>query len=341
MNKSQYLLLTDTHLSDNNIDLVTDIFKQAIKVCKEKNIDTIFHLGDWFTSRKAQSLAVLKATDNIISMFRSAVISCHIIAGNHDKVEADTEESYLDIFDGDYFHVYKQEYILTLTPDLHITLLPYFKESGSYIKRLPKPNQKLLKGKHILLTHIGVNGVKNNDGSEVENDLLPGKFKEYDLVLSGHYHNYSKVGDNIYYIGSAYQANFGEDDEKGFVILNEDGELEYIRSKFPKYIKLKVNIDDQKAIKQIKKEHANSKDNIRIVFTGDETQLASINKEQFNAIGIDVKFDKEVIRQDLSAVLNTNINFNRSNIKDAFEQFCELNDYKDKKIGIEYLKKIE
>lgn len=334
----QFLLLTDTHLSDNNIPLVTDIFTQAINICNERGIKDIYHLGDWFTSRKSQSLAVLKATERIIGGFRTAGITCRIIKGNHDSVESDTEDSYLDIFDSIHFTVYRNG---TFIPEdkINIFLLPYFKESGSYGARLAKLIPE--KGKvNILLTHAGLNGVKNNDGSAVVNDLYPDKFKGF-TVISGHYHNFSKIGEDIFYMGSAYQGSYGEDDNKGFVILSEDGSLEWIKSRFPKYIKHTIDISNTQEIKRIQKEYAHSTDNVRIVFTGDETQLASLNKEKFNALGIDVKFDKEIIRQDLSAVLDSNINFDRSNIKQAFEQFCSLNEFTDTETGLNYLQKLE
>jgi DNA repair exonuclease SbcCD nuclease subunit len=64
---------------------------------------------------------------------------------------------------------------------------------------------------NIMVTHIGFDGVVNNDGSEVESVLKPNKFSRFTRVLVGHYHNASKLGENVYYTGSVYQNNFGED----------------------------------------------------------------------------------------------------------------------------------
>lgn len=335
MRKPVALILTDTHLHKDNIDLVTDIFSQAKTLCEKLDIEYMIHAGDFFTSRTAQPLDVLLAGKQIIESINSDSLKLLIIPGNHDKTDQNSENSYLDVY-SNICHVIRRSTTWHLS-NLTVYFIPYFKENESYIPQFETINPSK---KGILITHIAVTGVKNNDGSEVGNIIAPSLFNKFDKVFVGHYHNQSQVGNNIYYIGSAYQANFGEDDQKGFTILYSDGSHELVKSKFPEYVKLKVDISDTKKIKQIQKEHANSSDHVRIVFTGDETQLASLNKEKFNNIGIDVKFEKEVVRQDLSAVLENNVNFNRSNIKEAFEQFCVLNDYQDKEIGIFYLEKI-
>lgn len=341
MKKPVALLITDTHLSDNNIELVISIFKQAIEYCVKNNIQEIYHLGDWFTSRKAQSLDVLKATMDIIGDFMRNGITCSIIKGNHDAVQADTEDSYLDIFSiYEYFLVCKREFTFKIpqVENFYIHLLPYFKEDGSYIERLK--NLEIKPGINILLTHIAVTGVKNNDGSEVENNLGLDLFKQYDAVYVGHYHNQSDVGKNIKYIGSAYQANFGEDDKKGFNLLLEDGSLQFIQSEFPKYIKIKANVADKKHLLEIKQKHAHSKDYVRVIVDGDESELKALNKEEFAAIGIDVKTEKGDAIIDIKSLMNTTVSFDTKGIKEGFEEFCQLNEIKNKEEGIVYLEKV-
>ena len=56
----------------------------------------------------------------------------------------------------------------------------------------------------------------NNDGSSVESSIRPSLFKDWGLVLSGHYHDYQELSDNVVHLGSLTQNNFGEDENKGF-----------------------------------------------------------------------------------------------------------------------------
>lgn len=338
------LVLTDTHLAEDNSELVKYIWEQAVLKCQELKINKMFFDGDFFTTRKAQPLFIDDIAREIVQSVLDKDIELFLMPGNHDKVDLTSERSYLD-----EYKPYKNctvisayDYCVIGLTTIHF--VPYFKEQENYSLYLERAvNAVKLQNtpKHILLTHIAVNGVRNNDGTIIDKGVGLEQFKCFDTVMVGHYHNQSKIGDNIYYIGSAYQSNFGEDDKKGFTILYSDGTHEFIQSTFPKYIKHTVDISDEKKIKKLQKEYAHSDDNIRIIFKGDETQLASLNKEKFNAIGIDIKFEKEVIRQDLSAVLDSNINFDRSNINQAFEQFCELNDYQDKELGLKYINKLQ
>ena len=57
----------------------------------------------------------------------------------------------------------------------------------------------------ILITHSGFDGVVNNDGSKVSSIIKPSMFEAWTKVLIGHYHNASKLADNVIYTGSAYQ----------------------------------------------------------------------------------------------------------------------------------------
>ena len=64
---------------------------------------------------------------------------------------------------------------------------------------------------------MSFDGVANNDGSKVESIIKPSMFSDYKSVLIGHYHNASKIAKNVFYTGSAYQNNYGENiTDKGF-----------------------------------------------------------------------------------------------------------------------------
>lgn len=66
--------------------------------------------------------------------------------------------------------------------------------------------------------HCGVDGFEANGGYiEKRKDLVvnKNKFKKYKLVLLGHYHKNQKLG-NIYYSGSPYPCNFGEENEEKY-----------------------------------------------------------------------------------------------------------------------------
>lgn len=349
MKKPVALILTDTHLKKDNFELVFNIFKQAVTLCKKLKIDIIFHLADFFDARAAQPLRTLKKAQEIIRYVNEAGIRLYIIPGNHDKDELDSDDSYLDLYKleinygeketgnliesetSSFFFVNEKFY-----QKLNILWLPYYKENGSYRKRLEDLSKFIQEGKkNILLTHVAIDSVKNNDGTLVSNNLKTNLFKKFDLVLVGHYHNYSQIADNIVYIGSAYQANFGEDDKKGFTILYDNGEIEFIQSEFPKYIHVKIKATDKKTLAKYQKYSLNG-DNVRITIVGTEEEVKAI--EKMNFAGIDVKYDKQENNfEDLNDEL---IIFNRENIKKSFNEFRKLNNIEESDVFIEYLEKV-
>lgn len=339
--------ITDTHLSDNTIEINKSIFQQVIDICKEKGITQLFHLGDVLNDRKnKQSFLTLSTLDEIIQGFSDENIYLHICPGNHCKSNYSLEESWLDSF---RFHPKFNLYSKTDYFDINnfrFHFVPFFDEKVNYIDYLQKAVENINpKQTNILLTHIGITGISNNDGQEVKNDIPIDLFLKFDKVLSGHYHSRNILyKGQIQYIGSAYQANYGEDFEKGITLLREDGVYEFIQLDFPKYITIQFDLDKQPlkevlsiaedAVKHIK----DSKDNIRFEFTGSSTKLKSIDKELYTSLGIDVKIKTKEIEEIETEKYQEVKQFSIEDIKLGFKEFCEQEGI-NFETGIKYLTK--
>lgn len=50
-----------------------------------------------------------------------------------------------------------------------------------------------------------------------------------DLVVFGHYHTYTDIGNNVYYLGSLFRRSFGEEEPKGYGII-EDGKFTFVEN---------------------------------------------------------------------------------------------------------------
>lgn len=338
------LFITDTHLTRDNIPLVESIFDQAIEVCKEQNIKLMIHGGDVFTSRSGQPLDCLVSFSNILRKIKECGIRFVAIAGNHDKTDGDDSRSYLSVYDG--LEEYRDGGIFQYG-GLEFVMMPYFREEKwlSVFGELDKKRNK--KKKSFLITHIGFDGVMNNDGSKVESRIKPSMFKEYEAVLIGHYHNASRLGDNVHYTGSAYQNNFGESiQDKGFSIIYEDGTIERVRSEFPMYIKVKLDAGDKEAISKAIQTHANDSENfVRFVFQGTKDKCDNISVEELaTKYGIDCKFEVDTtIRAMELSEENVVLSYDASTIMSDFEEFCKdsgINSKKKLNFGRELIKGI-
>ena len=239
--KNSVLFFTDLHLSDTTLGICDSVFNQLVSVYKGFDKDTkVVFGGDLFNSRRAQSHGVLLFFKEWLQKIRHTFGwgNFFFLAGNHDKIDTSSEESWLDLFLGrgvNAIHSFGSG------SELQFVCLDFF-DRDEYVVRLSALRERLGSdiGKTVLFTHIGIDemrpykGTENQHSSEATKDMFEGFHK----VISGHYHNHSEH-DNIYYAGSAYQANFGEDDNKGFLVLTDvEGKLkiERLPTEYKKYI---------------------------------------------------------------------------------------------------------
>lgn len=338
MKKAIGILVNDIHLNKDNGALVESIFDQLVVLCKKKKCKSIYCGGDVFTNRSGQPLSCLIVWNNIISQLKKEGIELHVIPGNHDKTNPDAEESYLDVFSSANLYLYKRWTVLV--DDVLIAMIPYFSEQKwleSYeevvnlitTERMPKHSAK------ILISHIGFDGVKNNDGSIVESKIKPSMFKMWDKVLLGHYHNASKLGNNVYYTGSAYQNNFGENiTDKGFTVMYADGDIEFVPSVFPKYIKETVEANDKKTLRNLLEKYEGDEENfIRFCFVGKKVDFQNINVAEIESRGIDVKFTNDETTDAMNIAASDEIVcYDKNTIKKDFISFCKENNISGKKM---------
>jgi len=322
-------IVTDIHLSDKNAPLTVALMKEVM--CKE-----LYVMGDVFESRKGQSLDVLEAWMEILDYYQENGCKIYAIPGNHDKKLNEDVNSYLDIYSKHPAMTLFTEWGLVEESFANIYMIPFFCEKTTYRTYLNKCKKNMVdNGKpNILLTHIAVNGVANNDGSKIDgavdsSDLLD----VFNKVLIGHYHNRQTLCDGkIVYVGSIKQKNFGEDIYKGVTILHDDLKLTQERlESAPTYRTEKIDlskISNQELLKLGQKEKG-GEENVRYKLIGSKDQIKGIDIKALNKIGIDIKTDETDIDVDLSYVGKTNFEgYTVKNIKEVeFPEFCENGGY--------------
>lgn len=324
--KAIALILTDTHLSENNIEVSKSIFAQAIEIAKQHKFDTIYHGGDIFDSRKAQKQDVLNAFDDILEMFDEN--NMHLIAtpGNHDKTNYNSERSFLDSYRWHgYFQLYREtipQVVYRNSVDkIFIYMMPFFRDD-KYIEGFK--DFKAKKGvKNVLITHIGVNGAVMNNGMKVSSGINEELFCKFDKVLIGHYHDKSYYSKSIEYIGASFQHNFGENEYKGLTVLFDDLSTDTIALKFPKYLKYEMEAKDL-SLKEVEKLKDNNGNHIRVVLTGEEKDIKSVDKQRLLALGVDVKAKQDELNpEEIESRVEA---FDDASLFSAFETFCEKNE---------------
>ena len=349
------VLINDIHLDKSNGSLVKDIFQQLMKVCEEYNTHRIFCGGDVFTNRSGQPLQCLTDWKEILEILTKKGFEFYVIPGNHDKTDSNSERSYLDIFGEKCVHLYRNHGRVLLDGCV-IGFIPYFQDE-KWLEEFQRLEDEIddnlregdiqIDDATILITHMGFDGVVNNDGSRVSSVIKPSMFKNWTKVLIGHYHNASELADNVIYTGSAYQNNYGENiTDKGFTVVFNDGSIKHVQSKFPRYIKEVVDANDKETLMNLLEKYVGEeRDYIRFVFVGKKTDCQKINIAEIQGkYGIDCKFqcveEREAIElSESDAVLE----YDKKTLTKDFMKFCSDNDIKGKqfKYGFDLIKKVK
>ena len=348
------LLVNDIHLDKDNGELVKDIFRQLISLCQEYNTNRIFCGGDVFTNRSGQPLQCLTDWKEILVMLSEEDIELHVIPGNHDKTDSDDEKSYLDVYSEPCVNLYRSG-VRKFIDGCVVAFIPYFKDDkwlAEYEKVLAQIEENLIDHDIddtwplFLITHSGFDGVVNNDGSRVSSIIKPSMFESWTKVLIGHYHNASKLADNVIYTGSAYQNNYGENiTDKGFTVIFNNGSTKFLPSKFPKYIKEVIDANDKETLMNLLEKYEGEEyDHIRFVFTGKKVDCQKINIAEIQGkYGIDCKFQTQEHSEAIELSEGDAIlEYDNKTITKDFLKYCAENNIKSKKLkyGLDLIKRL-
>ncbi len=334
--------ITDTHLSDDTIEINKSIFAQVFVLCDQLNVKTIIHGGDIFTSRRGQTEAVLLAWKDIIDDAAEQNIKIIAIAGNHDKTNLNSDRSFLHVFDGHPgFKVMEAgDALLNSVVDLYF--LPYYDEALTYPEKLAYVDGLVEEDKiNILCTHVGVDEALTNGGVKLESEIKKDVFKKFNHVLIGHYHDRQILeGEKIIYTGSGYQANFGEDENKGVTVIYDDKEaFEFIQLEFRKYVTvdlLPADLDKQLVTQVTEKQ---TEANVRIRINGDVPDDKKHLLIDLQNVGAKVKIDKESFAP-ADIVQNKKLVMSNGDILSIFDEWTRERGIKSTMFGKKILQKM-
>lgn len=338
------LLINDIHVSKDNIAEFHANWNEAISICKDRDIPEIIVGGDLWLSRSSQTLNTLLAVRQALIKATSSGIVVTLAEGNHDKVDQESLLGYSHIF-SEYPDVYVvDDYtVLEYGDSLTLYVMSYFPENGSFTQRLNDILQNDFdRNRHnVLYIHEGINGALATPNDK---ELPSNIFKDFDSVLVGHYHNRCKIkGTNIEYIGSSRQHNFGEDEEKGYTILYNNGHCEFVENKANTRYKVidipvsEINGDLLDELSELK-ESGNYKVKARI--SCDTTEASSIDKQKLIEAGA-TKVEIVTAQVEIANIESHSLDqkFDKDGIKKEYVGFCNGKEISSE-MGLQYLDKI-
>lgn len=345
MKNPKALLLNDIHVSKDTIDEFRKNWNEALEICDENGIKHIIIGGDLWQTRSSQTLDTLLAVrDAILQAHHNGIKLITIAEGNHCKVDQESVFGYSHLFSHyqmvDVVDVYNS-YRLGDTAMIYV--MSYFPENGSFKDKLSDIVRELSKDmSNILYIHEGISGALSVPN---EHELPANLFKDFDKVLVGHYHDRCVIkGTNIEYIGASRQHNFGEDEEKGYTILYDDGSVKFIKNKVNIRYKV-IDVDakevDSELLKDIEDVKAGGKYKIKLKISCDSTEVSTIDKQRLMDSGVS---KVEIIQEETDSVKMAahalEQKFDKSGIKKEYVDFCSSKGVGNVEFGLKYLDKI-
>lgn len=214
------LHVSDTHIRNLKYHAeYRQIFEKIYEIAKQENVDYIVHCGDLAHTKTQLSPEYFElATDFLKNL--ADIAPTYIILGNHDgNLKNDTRQDavtpIVQALQHPQLHLLKDSGETHLNQDICLNVLSVFDEDN-WTKA--SDENKI----NIALYHGSVGGVVTDTGWVMEHgDHDVSIFEGFDYALLGDIHKTNQILDTegrVRYCGSTVQQNFGETNDKGFLI---------------------------------------------------------------------------------------------------------------------------
>lgn len=241
------LITSDWHIEEGiYTDICINFIDYIIDYCKKNDITHIIIAGDVFEkSSKIKNESFMPLFFKFMEM-KDDGFKIYFLLGNHDIFNVDND-SLVETF-APFGKVIKDFEEVDIDGRIY-SFLPYTKKESD----IP------INGGDVLITHLPIADFTFDNKYHVnEKAGFPmDTFKNWGVVFTGHFHR-PQNKENIVYMGSPYQMNFGEiGQKKGFVVFDNDSgdwSREYY-TEAPIYLKIKAkdfnDVDVSNAFVQI------------------------------------------------------------------------------------------
>lgn len=201
-------------------------FVQAIDKIVELKPDLCIHSGDLFHSVRPANKILAIAAQQLYRLAVTYKIPTIVIAGNHDSPKQSHLDAPLQIFSGiDNLYVGANGSVESIIlGDARIIAVPHANDAAEMKEMIrlavPDPRYRY----NLLVTHGVASGMPQFSMMELAEMELPTEaLQRFDYTALGHYHNFTRVAERVFYAGSTDRLSMSERDAaKGFVEIDLD-----------------------------------------------------------------------------------------------------------------------
>jgi len=188
--------------------------------------------GDVFKTRHPNSYE-LSIFNKFINSAKENNTEIHLVLGNHDYIRENLNIA-TPLLKLNLDNVFVYETIEDIKiPGHKILAIPYNINDVNRVKKISKDYE-------LIVGHKGLNCIRGFEGDGSYEDYFSDKNKQ--LILLGHYHGFTKIKDNCYFIGDVIQLTFAEAGQKKyFCVFNSYKKYEFIEIPTRKLIDIKID----------------------------------------------------------------------------------------------------
>lgn len=209
------------HLTENGKSYRLSLYEKTHNFVRnymqENGIINWVDAGDIFHSRESISVQVLDAIGKQLSHTKAIGIKQIFLKGNHDVSNKSGSVTSLNIL-SEYGEIIDKRCSMDLRfldgVGASIHFIPW-DESIDFVETVNKVKT------NIIIAHRMLKGAKVNN-TILEGESLEGlDYSKFDNVFCGHVHEFQKIQDNVYYVGSLISNNFNDkNQDKGFIVYD-------------------------------------------------------------------------------------------------------------------------
>ena len=205
-----------------------EVFSQLYEKAKELKPDIIVNTGDTVHAKLSLSPESVQLVSELFSNLAD-IAPLHVILGNHDMNlrsvgRLDAISPIVNNLNHPNIHFHKYSNVISLNEDIELHVLSIVDEDNW----VTDTNDEKI---NIALYHGSICGVTTDTGWVMEHgDLDINKLRNMDYVLLGDIHKtYQKVDKEgrIAYPGSLVTQNFGETNDKGFLLWDIESKSKF------------------------------------------------------------------------------------------------------------------
>jgi DNA repair exonuclease SbcCD nuclease subunit len=350
----------ESGLNQREVD-VNKAFEQAVSKAIEIKPDAVLHTGDLFDSVRPSNRTLHFATQQLLRL-SSAGIPVVIISGNHSLPRMRDTGHIFQLFTlpafPNLYPVFKSRYEKIVINGMAVHAIPQCLTKEDFDEQLKQIKLDKSAKYNILILHAAIAGIPEfsmgefNEQEVAESYLKP----EFDYIGLGHYHKYTQLAENAFYVGSTERFSFNEvGQEKGFMEIDlNSGKATFHRLKIRAMIELPSINAQGKDAESTMKEIVNvlNRDSIgknRIVrLTIENIASSTQNALDFNllrrltanTLHFELRFNREEKNESVASA-TASIGRLRREFRDYLAQIAiEKNRAEILKLGLGYLERV-